>query len=63
MTIQIDKVVSEGVYSGVFSLRHGQGAKKEGSSRTLEIEITWSNKTSDENMTDRLSSMTHDVTI
>ncbi|KAK1433346.1 hypothetical protein QVD17_10256 [Tagetes erecta] len=63
VTIQIDKVVSEGVYSGVFSLRHGQGAKKEGSSRTLEIEITWSNKTSDENMTDRLSSMMDDVTV
>ncbi|GJU71859.1 protein cellulose synthase interactive 3 [Tanacetum coccineum] len=51
--IQIDKVVSDGVFSGVFSLRNGQGTKKEGSPRTLEIDITWSNKTSDENITDR----------
>ncbi|CAI9282124.1 unnamed protein product [Lactuca saligna] len=55
VTIQIDKVVSDGVYSGVFSLRHGHSSSnKEGSSssRTLEIEITWSNKTSDDNITD-----------
>lgn len=38
LTIQIDKVVSEGVYSGLFSL-----SQKEGSSRTLQLEITWSN--------------------
>lgn len=63
MIIQIDKVVSEGVCSGVFSLRNGQGTKKEGSSRTLEIEITWSNKTSNENTTDRLSSMMHDASV
>ncbi|KVH21214.1 Armadillo [Cynara cardunculus var. scolymus] len=54
VTIQIDKVVSEGVYSGGFSLRQGHGSNKEGSSRTLEIEITWSNNTSYENMTDRV---------
>ncbi|PWA96637.1 Armadillo [Artemisia annua] len=29
--IQIDKVVSDGVFSGVFSLRNGHGTKKEGS--------------------------------
>lgn len=46
MTIQIDKVVSEGVYSGLFSLSHD--SNKDGSSRTLEIEITWSNRVSDE---------------
>lgn len=51
VTIQIDKVVSDGVYSGVFGLKHGHGSNKEGSSRTLEIEITWSNKMSDDNMT------------
>ncbi|PWA49897.1 U-box domain-containing protein 13 [Artemisia annua] len=51
--IQIDKVVSDGVFSGVFSLRNGHGTKKEGSPRTLEIDITWSNKTSDDNITDR----------
>lgn len=46
VTIQIDKVVSEGVYSGLFSLNHD--ANKDGSSRTLEIEIIWSNRISDE---------------
>lgn len=46
MTIQIDKVVSEGVYSGLFSLNHD--GNKDSSSRTLEIEIIWSNRTSDE---------------
>lgn len=46
VTIQIDKVVSEGVYSGLFSLSHD--SNKDGSSRTLEIEITWSNRVSDE---------------
>ncbi|XP_052189037.1 protein CELLULOSE SYNTHASE INTERACTIVE 3 [Diospyros lotus] len=48
VTIQIDKVVSEGVYSGLFSLNH-QGSK-DGSSRTLEIEITWSNRISEESV-------------
>ncbi|KAK9154646.1 hypothetical protein Sjap_002126 [Stephania japonica] len=46
VTIQIDKVVSEGVYSGLFSLSHDNN--KDGSSRTLEIEIIWSNRTSNE---------------
>ncbi|BFG19041.1 hypothetical protein CerSpe_053150 [Prunus speciosa] len=46
VTIQIDKVVSEGVYSGLFSLNHD--SNKDGSSRTLEIEIIWSNRMSDE---------------
>ena len=46
VTIQIDKVVSEGTYSGEFSLRHD--SNKDGSSRTIEIEITWSNRLSDE---------------
>ncbi|KAF5467942.1 hypothetical protein F2P56_012146 [Juglans regia] len=48
VTIQIDKVVSEGLYSGLFSLNHD--SNKDGSSRTLEIEIIWSNRTSDEDM-------------
>ncbi|KAJ6412645.1 hypothetical protein OIU84_005651 [Salix udensis] len=45
VTIQIDKVVSEGVYSGLFSLNHD--SNKDGSSRTLEIEIVWTNRTSE----------------
>ncbi|XXG60675.1 hypothetical protein AAC387_Pa04g2519 [Persea americana] len=45
VTIQIDKVVTEGLYSGFFSLNHD--GNKDGSSRTLEIEILWSNRTSD----------------
>ncbi|KAK9047344.1 hypothetical protein V6N11_053190 [Hibiscus sabdariffa] len=49
VTIQIDKVVTEGVYSGLFSLNHD--SNKDGSSRTLEIEIIWSNRTeNDESM-------------
>ncbi|KAL2467753.1 Armadillo/beta-catenin-like repeat [Forsythia ovata] len=48
VTIQIDKVVSEGLYSGLFSL--SQDGNKDGSSRTLEIEITWSNRMSDESV-------------
>lgn len=47
ITIQIDKVVSEGVFSGLFSLSHDRN--KDSSSRTLEIEITWSNGSSLEN--------------
>ncbi|CAA3023496.1 CELLULOSE SYNTHASE INTERACTIVE 3 isoform X1 [Olea europaea subsp. europaea] len=47
VTIQIDKVVTEGIYSGLFSL--SQDGSKDGSSRTLEIEITWSNR-SDESV-------------
>ncbi|OMO50672.1 C2 calcium-dependent membrane targeting [Corchorus olitorius] len=46
VTIQIDKVVTEGVYSGLFSLNHD--SNKDGSSRTLEIEIIWSNRISDD---------------
>ncbi|KAF9608979.1 hypothetical protein IFM89_012318 [Coptis chinensis] len=48
VTIQIDKVVAEGVYSGLFSLNHD--SNKDGSSRTLEIEIIWSNRMSSESM-------------
>lgn len=40
VTIQIDKVVSEGLYSGLFSLSHDRNKDR---SRTLEIKITWSN--------------------
>ncbi|GAB4862090.1 Protein CELLULOSE SYNTHASE INTERACTIVE 3 [Ancistrocladus abbreviatus] len=45
VTIQIDKVVTEGVYSGLFNLNHD--SNKDGS-RTLEIEISWSNRMSDD---------------
>ncbi|XP_054798801.1 protein CELLULOSE SYNTHASE INTERACTIVE 3 [Prosopis cineraria] len=48
VTIQIDKVVNEGVYSGIFSLNHDRN--KDGSSRTLEIEIIWSNRISDDDL-------------
>lgn len=48
VTIQIDKVVAEGVYSGLFSLNHD--SNKDGSSRTLEIEIIWSNGISNDDM-------------
>ncbi|OVA07391.1 C2 calcium-dependent membrane targeting [Macleaya cordata] len=48
VTIQIDKVVTEGVYSGLFSLNHD--SNKDGSSRTLEIEIIWSNRISNESI-------------
>ncbi|XP_077214224.1 CELLULOSE SYNTHASE INTERACTIVE 3 [Tasmannia lanceolata] len=48
VTIQIDKVVTEGVYSGFFSLNHD--GNRDGSSRTLEIEIIWSNRMSNESM-------------
>ncbi|PON73212.1 Coatomer beta subunit [Parasponia andersonii] len=41
VTIQIDKVVTEGVYSGLFNINHD--GNKDGSARTLEIEIIWSN--------------------
>jgi hypothetical protein len=47
VTIQIDKVVTEGVYSGFFSLSH-DGAKD--GPRTLEIEIVWSNRPSNDSM-------------
>ncbi|XP_022940430.1 protein CELLULOSE SYNTHASE INTERACTIVE 3-like isoform X1 [Cucurbita moschata] len=48
VTIQIDKVVTEGLYNGLFSLNHD--GDKDGSSRTLEIEIIWSNRISDEEL-------------
>lgn len=48
VTIQIDKVVTEGVYSGLFRLNHD--SNKDSSSRTLEIEIIWSNWISDESI-------------
>ncbi|CAL5206623.1 unnamed protein product [Lathyrus oleraceus] len=48
VTIQIDKVVTEGVYSGLFSLNHDNN--KDGSSRTLEIEIIWSNRISNDDI-------------
>ncbi|GAV71945.1 C2 domain-containing protein/Arm domain-containing protein/V-ATPase_H_N domain-containing protein [Cephalotus follicularis] len=48
VTIQIDKVVTEGVYSGLFSLNHD--SNKDGSSRTLEIEITWSTRMSNDSI-------------
>ncbi|MCL7043269.1 hypothetical protein MKW94_022103 [Papaver nudicaule] len=46
VTLPIDKVVIDGVHSGVFSLRND--SNKDGSSRTLEIEITWSNRITNE---------------
>ncbi|XP_065012176.1 protein CELLULOSE SYNTHASE INTERACTIVE 3-like [Musa acuminata AAA Group] len=48
VTIQIDKVVTDGVYHGFFSLNHD--GNRDGSSRTLEIEIVWSNRTSGDDM-------------
>lgn len=46
VTIQIDKVVTEGEYSGSLSLNHENS--KDASSRSLDIEIAWSNRTTDE---------------
>ncbi|XP_020598358.1 protein CELLULOSE SYNTHASE INTERACTIVE 3 [Phalaenopsis equestris] len=43
VTIQIDKVVTEGLYSGLFSLSHDNNKDL---SRTLEIDILWSNRIS-----------------
>jgi len=48
VTIQIDKIVTDGVYSGQFSLSHD--GSKDGSSRTLEIEIIWSNRISNDDI-------------
>ncbi|KAK4365885.1 hypothetical protein RND71_013765 [Anisodus tanguticus] len=48
VTIQIDKVINEGIQSDTFSLSHERN--KEGSSQTLEVEITWSNRTSNESV-------------
>ncbi|KAI3977618.1 hypothetical protein MKX01_004151 [Papaver californicum] len=41
-----NKVVIDGVHSGVFSLKND--SNKDGSSRTLKIEITWSNRITNE---------------
>ncbi|PHT45441.1 hypothetical protein CQW23_14599 [Capsicum baccatum] len=46
-TIQIDKVVHEGIHSDIFSLSN---ERHNGSSQTLEVEITWSNRTSNESV-------------
>ncbi|KAI3873523.1 hypothetical protein MKX03_009433 [Papaver bracteatum] len=46
VSLPIDKVVIDGVHSGVFSLK--SDSNKDGSSRTLEIEITWSNRITNE---------------
>ncbi|PON94615.1 Coatomer beta subunit [Trema orientale] len=46
VTIQIDKVVTEGLYSGLFNINHD--GNKDGSARMLEIEIIWSNGISNE---------------
>ncbi|CAN4099661.1 unnamed protein product [Withania somnifera] len=47
VTIQIDKVVSEGIHCDIFSLSN---ERYNGSSQTLEVEITWSNRTSSESI-------------
>ncbi|KAK4718693.1 hypothetical protein R3W88_017031 [Solanum pinnatisectum] len=47
VTIQIDKVVNEGIHSDIYSLSH---ERYNGSSQTLEVEITWSNRTSNESV-------------
>ncbi|GAB2289839.1 Protein CELLULOSE SYNTHASE INTERACTIVE 3 [Dionaea muscipula] len=47
VTIQIDKVVSEGVYSGLFNLNHDSNKDV---SKTLEIEISWSSRMSDDSV-------------
>lgn len=47
VTFQIDKIVSEGTYSGEFSLSQ-DGNNKDNTSRTLDLEIVWSNRISDE---------------
>ncbi|CAA7013426.1 unnamed protein product [Microthlaspi erraticum] len=46
VTIQIDKVVTEGVYNGSLSLNHENS--KDASSRSIDIEIAWSNRTTDD---------------
>ncbi|XP_073305495.1 protein CELLULOSE SYNTHASE INTERACTIVE 3 [Primulina huaijiensis] len=48
VTIPIDKVVNEGSYSDLLNL--GQDTNKDGSSRTLELEMAWSNSTWNENV-------------
>ncbi|XP_010530212.1 PREDICTED: uncharacterized protein LOC104806830 [Tarenaya hassleriana] len=42
VTIPVDKVLTEGTYSGTFSL--GQDSSKDGPRRTLDVEIVWSNQ-------------------
>ncbi|CAA2946096.1 cellulose synthase interactive 3 [Olea europaea subsp. europaea] len=46
VAIPMDKIINEGNYSDIFSLSHN--SDNDGSSRTLEVEITWSNRTSSE---------------
>ncbi|XP_031115240.1 protein CELLULOSE SYNTHASE INTERACTIVE 3 [Ipomoea triloba] len=47
VSIQIDKIVGEGTYSEVFTL--SSDTSKDGSARTLEVEVAWSNnRTSNE---------------
>nr|GMD55604.1 protein CELLULOSE SYNTHASE INTERACTIVE 3-like isoform X1 [Ipomoea batatas] len=47
VSIQIDKIVGEGTYSEVFTL--SSDTSKDGSTRTLEVEVAWSNnRTSNE---------------
>ncbi|KAK1288614.1 hypothetical protein QJS10_CPB19g00147 [Acorus calamus] len=48
LLFQIDKVVTEGLCSGSFGLK--QDGKGERTSRTLEVEILWSNRVSDDGM-------------
>ncbi|XP_073125574.1 protein CELLULOSE SYNTHASE INTERACTIVE 3 [Henckelia pumila] len=47
-TVPIDKVVNEGSYSDLLNL--SQDTNKDGTSRTLELVMTWSNSTSNENV-------------
>lgn len=49
--------MSEGVYSGLFSLNHDNN--KDGSSRTLEIEIIWSNRMPDDETWEQKSGASH----
>lgn len=42
--IPIDKVLTEGSYSGSFSLSD-ESKKDDGSNRSLDVEIVWSNQT------------------
>ncbi|CAI9115428.1 OLC1v1016328C1 [Oldenlandia corymbosa var. corymbosa] len=48
LTIQIDKVVSQGTHIGQFNLRHD--SNKDSSSRTIELGITWANRLSDKSV-------------
>lgn len=42
--IPIDKVLTEGSYSGSFRL-NDESKKDDGSNRSLDVEIVWSNQT------------------